>query len=253
MTDKNPDKKPQSSQPLDQSPGYSPYGSVDDDKPKGPRGRPYFPLLVGGAAGGLLGVLAGHLVVVGLFNLDPKAGEWFKGPNGPPFFSLALSTALYYAFLGLGLFRGWARLKGACLGLGVAFLSFAVPMVVATRSLSYEMVSTAPAFSWVYLVLGLYAGAGAVALWAIGAFCGAGDEWVDWRAGFGAVGGAALSYMMLQILTAAFPSMHPATAPGLLPHKIALVDGLVSGALVGAAIAFTASIRFQDPTEEDHV
>ena len=184
--------------------------------------------------------------MLGLFQLEPRAGDWLKGPHGPPFFSLALSIGFYYGFLGAGLFRGRNRLKGAGWGSAAGFLSFSIPMAMATRFLSLERLSTAQAFAWVHLVLGLYMWAGACALWVIGALCGAGaveDESVDWRAGLGALGGAVFSYTSLQIASAVFPSLRPVSDPGLLPHKIALLDGLVSGLATGLAVAFTAVRR----------
>lgn len=114
-----------------------------------------FQKLLAGAVGGALGAAAGHLSVMLAYRWSAgESGMWLKGPHGPPFFDLTLSTAVFYAFLGASLYEGRGRLRGALVGGSAVFLSLALPMSVATRSFAWGEGAAEPeTLRWFYLIL----------------------------------------------------------------------------------------------------
>ena len=184
-----------------------------------------------GCAGGAFGALSGHLAVVLAHRWTGNADIWIKGPHGPPFFDLALSTAFFYACLGGALFR--SRLPaGTGIGFGVAFATFVLPMMLATYLFSWGEGPAAPqTWAWVYMVLGAYSAANLTTAAALG-------FWVirpsAWRRAACAAGGAVAAYVFLFAAQKIFPSLGARVAViGYLAPPFAVY----SGAFWGAAIS----------------
>jgi hypothetical protein len=206
-----------------------------------PTPRPIFPLSVGGAIGGLCGAFLGHLAVVGVHKIDPAASLWLKGSHGPPFFSLLLNVSVAYACIGAGVFRGRQRLMGAAWGGGSVLLGMALVLGISTRLFTWgEGPGAQQTLAWFYLVLGTYTLASTVAVWLIGAKAQAGSSTHDFKAGWGAVAGAAVAYAIGVALNRLIPALAPSFPPGVLPHVGALTDGVISGAAIGAGTALLA-------------
>lgn len=191
---------------------------------------------LGGALGGLAGVLAGHGSATALAALSPRADLWLKGPHGPPFFILLLNAAVYYACLGAGVGEGRGRARAAAGAFSASFLVFLLPMAFATRAFAWgEEPGAAPTMAWFNLVLTAYAAACAAGAFAAGAWSGAAG--FRPRAGLLAVAGAAAGYLAGMVLRV-LPFLRPSLEPGLLPPLLAVLDGALSGVCVGAALDF---------------
>jgi len=190
-----------------------------------------FPRALGAACGGLLGGLLGHALAFLALRSGDTAG-WLKGPYGPPFFSLLLTTAIFYACLGAGLFRGRRRLTGAAVGLAVPCVVLGMPLAAATR-VSQDL-------PWVGLILGLYTASALIALLLLGALSRGG--W-SWRAAMGSLAGGAAAYVLGLGLSLLFPALAGGIPSGLLPPVGALLQAGFSGLCVGTG----AALAFQDP------
>lgn len=184
-----------------------------------------------GAACGLAGALLAHWAVLALRMQAENANLWLKGPHGPPFFELALSTGIYYACTGAG--AGIKRLHGAAAGLGASFLAVALPMVLATQALAWGEDPEEPeTLAWFYLVLGCYALANVLGSAAAGFFSA---EPRSRRAAAGAVlgcAGAGLLHILARVLFPAESLVLPALS--LLPPKSALAVGALWGGMMSA-------------------
>ncbi|MFH1725914.1 MAG: hypothetical protein ABII00_14995 [Elusimicrobiota bacterium] len=204
-------------------------------RPGPERGSPA--LALGGLIGGLAGALAGHAAVVAAFRLTGDAGVWLKGPHGPPFFSLLVSTAFFYGGIGAGLFRGRERLAGAALGFGTAFALIYAPLAIGTRVFTWgEGPEAEPTLAWLYLVLGVYCAASAAAAIAIGGRCRGQGSFDGWG-GLRALGGVVLGYLLGMGLRRLIPALQPTIPTGWLPPLGATVGGMLSGTCIGAAVA----------------
>ncbi|MFA5138945.1 MAG: hypothetical protein WC728_06900 [Elusimicrobiota bacterium] len=210
--------------------------------------RPYAAMTAGGLLGGLLGATAGHVAVYGLLKAVPASSAWMRGAFGPSFFYGALSTALYYAFLGAGLMRGKRRFHGAALGLVVFFACFALPLAVCSRIEVYDQFARGIDYGWFSTVFGLLALSSGLTVWLLGAASEAGGPGFDATAGFGALAGAVLAYLAYGLLAQTFPALRaPLQPPGPLPPLARFVDGALSGAFTGLAAAFSAKLKAREP------
>jgi hypothetical protein len=187
-----------------------------------------------GALGGFLGAALGHLAVVAAFELTGDASVWFKGPHGPPFFSLLAATAVFYGVLGAFLAPAGRRLSLSGIAFLVPALTIYAPMAVATRVFSWgSAADAAPTLKWFYLVLGVYALASTSAAAVIGArVCGR-------RGALAAVAGLAAATAAGMIVKRFVPV--PAAA-GWLPPLGSLADGVLTGFGIGAALAAALKI-----------
>lgn len=190
-----------------------------------------FSLLLGGGAGGLGGAAAAHILVT----LGERFGHselWLKGAHGPPFFSVSLYMGVLFAGIAWGLSR---RLRDALCGFLAPFLGIAFPMAALTHFARWGADGT-PTKAWYYAVLIVFT----VSTWGtislLGALSARGRR--RWRGGLGAIGGAFASYIAVSTLLRIAPGLdqwfwYPR---GFLPQATALLDGLMSGAGMGAGI-----------------
>ena len=202
-----------------------------------PRAKPPSPTLMvlGAAAGGGAGALLGHSSVMLLSSAVPGAGLWLKGPHGPPFFDLALYTAVGYGLLGAGLCQEDRRVKGAAAGFLLPLSAILLPMAAATRLFHWgEDPFAEPTLAWFYLTSAVYLVAAAGALLTLGRL-----EGRRWKAGGGALLGALGGYLMGLGVMRLFPSLQSSAPAGLLPPGGLFLDGLLSGGSVGLGVALT--------------
>lgn len=184
-----------------------------------------------GALGGLLSGAAAHAVTT-LFDRAGGSELWLKGPDGPPFFNVALFMGLMYGGIAWSLSR---RRGDALVGVLGPFLGIALPMAVMTRLLSFPaamrgVLPRSPS-PWVDIVILVFVAAvwGTVA--ALGWRLGGG-----WKGAAGAVGGALAAYLLLAGLQALTPALDnwPIPLYRYLPTPLVLLDGLLTGVGIGA-------------------
>ncbi|MBI4425326.1 MAG: hypothetical protein HY554_16475 [Elusimicrobia bacterium] len=188
------------------------------------------PRFLNGAAGGVLGALLAHWVVLAARAATGAADVWLKGPHGPPFFELTLATAAFYA--SVGAFAGPRRGAAArsAKAAGAAFLALALPMALATRLFSWG--ETGPSFAWIYMILGSYAlanGSGAFAVgWTLGRS----------RAGLRALAGAGAAWAVDRLAQwAVFGGPQAPPVAGWLAPPAAVLSGLLWGEGIALAAA----------------
>ncbi len=201
------------------------------------------PLILGGALGAFLGTLLAHALVMAAQRTSPEAGLWLKGPYGPPFFNLWLASSVFYAGIGAGLFRGKERLQGAGIGFGVPMFGILLPMILATRLFSWGEGSSEPTMAWMYLILAVYTGSCASAVWLLGLLCRAGGRRFDWRTAFAGLVGMGAAYGVGRLMNGLFPPYASIDSAMLLPPASVTLDGIFTGTLIGAAIAYSAAPR----------
>ncbi|HBL18078.1 MAG: hypothetical protein A2X36_15345 [Elusimicrobia bacterium GWA2_69_24] len=193
---------------------------------------------MGGTLGGLAGAAAAHTAVIAAFRYTGDAGIWFKGPHGPPFFSLLVNTSLLYLGIGAGLCAG-RRLMGAAAGFMTSFLLIYAPLAAATRIFTWgEGPEPQPTMAWVYLILGVYVAASVFTIAVLGA--AADRTWTRpgvLRRVLGALAGAAFAYVLDLGLSRLFPAFRAMVPAGWVPQPAALADGLLTGGFMGLGIA----------------
>ncbi|OIO09138.1 MAG: hypothetical protein AUJ52_06945 [Elusimicrobia bacterium CG1_02_63_36] len=189
------------------------------------------PAFIGlGALGGFSGAVLGHVLIVAAFKLTGDASVWFKGPHGPPFFSLLVATALFYAALAAALAPGGSRARAAAIAGGISALIIYLPMAVATRVFAWgEGPADPPTLKWFYLVLSVYAAASLAGTAAVGLSVR------RRRAVFAALTGLAAAYLLNLLMRRFIPDAPP---HGWLPTLGSLVDGTLTGLAVAAALAY---------------
>lgn len=181
--------------------------------------------LVRGGLGGLLGGAAAHVLVT---LLNRAGGElWLKGPYGPPFSNIALYMGVLLGTTGLALSL---RLKPALVGFFGPLLGIALPMFVLTRA--------APALPWAYAVGALYIASTWGSILALGALLS--PERLS--GALAAAAGSLAGYLFLAAMLWAVPSYKQVVwAPGaLIPSPVALLDGLLTSAGLGAGVALAS-------------
>lgn len=183
-----------------------------------------------GAAAGLFGAALGHVLIVAAFETTGDASVWFKGPHGPPFFSLLVATAVFYACLAGALAPKGERARAAALAGAVSGGTLYLPMSLATRMFAWgEAPGEAPTLKWVYLVLVVYCCASLAGAAAAG-FLARRPRGV--RA---ALLGLSASYLVSLAIRRFIP---PTVPHGWLPTFGSLVDGTLTGFGIGAALAY---------------
>jgi hypothetical protein len=144
--------------------------------------------------------------------------------------------------------RGRRRLEGAALGFLVFFACFALPLAACSRIEAFDQFARGVDYGWFGTVFGLLALSSGLSVWLIGARSEAGGSGFDAMAGFGALAGAALSYLAFGLLAQAVPALRaPLQPPGPLPPLARVVDGGLCGALTGLAAAFSAVLKVREP------
>jgi hypothetical protein len=159
------------------------------------------------------------------------AAEWLHGPFGPPFFSAALYTGVFYGAIGAAAGRPGAAAAGFLGG----FLGLLAPLYVLTRYGGWT-----PA-QWSHVMLAAYV----VAIWGTIAGIGAAAAHAKpWRAAAAAMLGSLAGYAALAGCLAVFHGLARATAASerLRPPLVDLLDGLLSGA--GLCLALSLDQRF---------
>lgn len=181
--------------------------------------------LIRGGLGGLLGGAAAHVLVTLLHRVG--GGFWLKGPYGPPFAGIALYVGILLGVTALAL--SW-RLKPALAGFFGPLLGIALPMSLLTR--------LAPATNWVYAIGAVYIVSTWGSILALGALLSARRLLGALLAAAGSLSG----YLLLTGLLWAVPSYKKVVwAPeALIPSPVALLDGLLTSAGLGAGIALAS-------------
>ncbi len=197
-------------------------------------------LLASAAGGGLAGLLGAALAHV-LATWAARAGSdaWLKGPFGPPFFTVALYTGVFYAPIGA---RAAKRAAAGAIAFLGPFLGILAPLYVLTRYGGWGMASgsegaTAP---WKLAIVAVYS----LAIWStIAAIGAAAAKTKPWRGALAAVLGSLSGYAVLAAALKAFAGL--AAAPwnpaSLIPLPVNLLDGLLSGA--GLCLALSLDER----------
>jgi hypothetical protein len=189
---------------------------------------------LGGGLAGLLGAALAHV----LATLASRAGSdlWLKGPYGPPFFTVALYTGVFYAPIGA---RAARRAATGAIGFFGTFLGILAPLYVLTRYGGWDRPGSSST-AWPTIVVVVYA----LAVWGtISAIGAASSRTRPWRGALSAVLGSLAGYAAL---TAALKfSSALAAAPrnpaSLIPVPVNLLDGLLSGA--GLCLALSLDER----------
>lgn len=190
-------------------------------------------LLLGGGLGGLLSGAVAHVVTT-LFDRAGGSEFWLKGPEGPPFFNVALFMGVMYGGIAWSLSK---RRSDALVGALGPFLGIAVPMALMSRHLSF-----APAMKglfpqspspWADIVIVLFVCAIWGTVFALGWRLGRG-----WKGALGAVTGSFCGYLILMGVTYATPRLNnwPVAMYKYLPTPLVLLDGLLTGAGIGAGV-----------------
>jgi hypothetical protein len=193
---------------------------------------------LGGGLAGLIGAAAAHV----LATLASRAGSdsWLRGPYGPPFFTVALYTGVFYAPIGARAAKRAAA--GAALGFLGAFLGILAPLYVLTRYGGWGMprASAAGTHPWRIAIVVVYS----LAIWStIAAIGAASARTKPWRGALSAVLGSLAGYAVLAAALRLFSGL--AAAPwnpaSLIPLPVNLLDGLLSGA--GLCLALSLDER----------
>jgi len=195
-----------------------------------------------GLAGGAAGAALGHVAVVAGFRLTGDASIWFKGPHGPPFFSLVVNTSVFYACLGGALAERGVHRRAAALSFAAGFVPIWLPMATASRVFTWgEGPAAEPTWAWVYLILACYALACSLGTWTSGA---SGFRPLRRSAGWGAAFGGLAAYVLGLPLARFVPALRGDYVNlGFLPSFGAVFNGATAGALVGAGSRFSAKRR----------
>ena len=171
---------------------------------------------VGGLAG-FVGAAFAHVLTILLGRHG--AAEWLHGPFGPPFFSAALYTGVFYGAIGAAAGRRAAAATGFLGG----FLGIMVPLYVLTRYGGWTP------RQWSYVMLAVYI----VVTWGTIAGIGATAARGNARRGAAAaVLGSLAGYAALTGCLAVFHGLSRASQDPerLRPPLVNLLDGLLSGA-----------------------
>lgn len=179
-----------------------------------------------GALAGVAGAALAHALTI--LAARHGAAEWLHGPFGPPFFSAALYTGVFYGAIGAAAGRraAAAGLLGGCLGI-------LVPLYVLTRYGGWTPEQ------WRYVILACYI----LAIWGTIAAIGALARPTAWRGAVAAVLGSLAGYAVLAGLIAAFKSLRTAGVPdGFAAPLVNLLDGLLSGAGLCLALSLDARL-----------
>ena len=205
-----------------------------------------FAAVVGGAAGGFGGAVLAQVAVT-LAHLAGIGNETLRGPWGPPFFDIAVFTGVFYAAIAGALSRRW---QAALLGFLGPFLGIAVPMALLGRTMQWgwgELAQAAAAdpatlvsTPWYRAVIATYT----LAVWGtIGA--------LGWRltgrrlGSLAAVACAFAAYLLLAGVERLAPGLAagPWRASSFFPQPTALLDGLLTGGLLGVAVIVTRRLH----------
>lgn len=197
-----------------------------------------FAAIVGGGGAGLFGAALAHV----LSTFVNKAGgeDLLRGPYGPPFFMLAVYTAVFYGAIGAAAGR---RAATALLGFLGPLLGIGLVMTVLTRYPGWGSprgLGGTPQWQLAVAVLYIAAIWGTIA--ALGALSAA-TTW--WRGALAAVLGSLSGYGLLSFLLWAVPSYAAVRRLQIsyLPSPINLMDGLLSGAGLCLALSLDAKLR----------
>jgi hypothetical protein len=183
---------------------------------------------VGGIAG-FAGAALAHVLTVLLSRHG--GAEWLRGPYGPPFFAAALYTGVFYGAIGAAA----GRRASAAAGFLGGFLGMLIPLYVLTRYGGWTP------RQWSYATLAVYV----VAIWGTIAAIGAAAERAKPRRGAAAaVLGSLAGYALLAGCLAVFHGLTraPSSFDGLRPPLVNLLDGLLSGAGLCAALSLNDRI-----------
>ncbi|MFI5351153.1 MAG: hypothetical protein ACHQ2Z_16535 [Elusimicrobiota bacterium] len=177
---------------------------------------------------GLFGAALAHLLSIYLSRHG--AAEWLRGPFGPPFFTVALYTGVFYGAIGAAA----GRRTGAATGFLGGFLGLLVPLYVLTRYGGWSPQQ------WHYIMMGAYV----VVIWGTIAGVGAAAARENPRRGAAAaVLGSLAGYAVLSGCAALFHGFSgaPSNPESFLPPRVNLIDGLLSGA--GLCLALSLDRR----------
>jgi hypothetical protein len=179
---------------------------------------------------GLFGAALAHALTV--LAARHGAAEWLHGPFGPPFFSAALYTGVFYGAIGAA-----AGKRAAAAGFLGGLLGLLVPLYVLTRYGGWT------AEQWRSVTLACYI----VAIWGTIAGIGALSRPQAWRGAVAAVLGSFAAYAVLAGCIAIFKSLRATGAPdGFAAPAVNLLDGLLSGA--GLCLALSLDGRLSRRT-----
>ena len=176
--------------------------------------------LLGGGVGGLVASALAHVVTT-LFDGACKSGSWLQGRYGPPFFNISLFMGIMYGGIAFGLSKRRSDVAVGALG---PFLGIALPLAALERM---------GIFDWYHLVIGIFVAATWGTIIALGWRLGRG-----WRGALGAIIGAFAGYLILTGIGAASPRLMAWPIPlyRYLPTPAVLLDGLLTGAGIGAGV-----------------
>ncbi len=189
-----------------------------------------------GTCAGLVGAVTAHVATTTLGRMG--SDSWLQGLSGPPFFNIALYTAIFYGAI------AWAagrRATVAAVGFFVPFLSILIPMFILSRNGAWQEASPAAASPWIAAVIRIYT----ISLWsticAIGA-CALPPRRVN--SAFGAAVGSLVGYAAMMTVQKFMPSLLkiPHDPRSFLPPPIGLLDGIFSGG--GLCLGVTLAARF---------
>ena len=187
---------------------------------------------VGGVAG-IFGAALAHILSIYLNRHG--AAEWLHGPFGPPFFTVALYTGVFYGAIG----TATGKRASAATGFLGGFLGMLVPLYVLTQYGGWTPQQ------WTYVTVAAYV----LVIWGTIAGIGAAAERAKpWRGAAAAVLGSLAGYAVLAACLKVFHGLGGATAgpEGLRPPLVTLLDGLLSGA--GLCLALSLEGRFSRRT-----
>jgi hypothetical protein len=185
-----------------------------------------------GGLAGFAGAALAHALTVLLARHG--AGEWLHGPFGPPFFSAALYTGVFYGAIGAAAGR-----RSAAAGFLGGLLGMLLPLYVLTRYGGWT-----PA-QWSHVMLGAYV----LVIWGTIAGIGAAAARAKpWRAAAAAMLGSLAGYALLAGALAVFSGLARSSAASerLRPPLVDLLDGLLSGA--GLCLALSLEGRLSRRT-----
>ena len=185
-----------------------------------------------GGLAGFIGAALAHVLTV--FLGRHGGAEWLRGPFGPPFFSAALYTGVFYGAIGAAVGRRAAAAAGFLGG----FLGLLIPLYVLTRYGGWTP------RQWSYVMLAAYI----VVIWGTIAGIGAAAKRAKpWRGAVAAIFGSLAGYAALAACLSVFHLSQASTGPeGLRPPLVNLLDGLLSGA--GLCLALSLDVRLSRRT-----
>ena len=188
--------------------------------------------------GGLAGFAGAALAhILSIYLSRHGAAEWLHGPFGPPFFTVALYTGVFYGAIG----AATGRRASAAAGFLGGLFGMVLPLYVLTRYGGWTP------RQWSFVTLAVYI----VVIWGTIAWIGAAAERDNpWRGGVAAVLGSLAGY---GILTGGMALVHGlrghangVAVEGFLPPLVNLLDGLLSGA--GLCLALSLEGRLSRRT-----